>query len=64
MKKIRLELDSVRVESFPTAEKPEERGTVDGHLRSRVGDTWCITCFEQTCYCSQPGDTCTCPDGL
>lgn len=63
MKKIRLDLDAVDVESFPTAEVTEVKGTVDGHLRSRIGDTWCITCFEFSCYCSQPGDTCTCPTG-
>jgi hypothetical protein len=60
MKKIRLDLDADNVESFPTAAAPEIRGTVDGHLRSRVGDTWCITCGGDSCYCSQPGDTCGC----
>jgi hypothetical protein len=63
MKKLRLDLDDVAVESFPTAPKVEVKGTVDGHLRSRVGDTWCITCFEYTYYCSADNDTCTCPTG-
>jgi len=63
MKKLRLDLDNVDVQSFPTAPAAEAKGTVDAHLRSRIGDTWCITCFEQSCYCSAAGDTCTCPTG-
>lgn len=63
MKKLRLDLDRVTVESFPTSQAPELKGTVDGHLKSRIGDTWCITCFEQTCYCTAANDTCTCPTG-
>lgn len=52
MKKIRLNLDAVEVESFPTAKAPEQKGTVDGHLRSRIGDTWCQTCGEDSCGCT------------
>lgn len=52
MKKIRLDLDGVQVESFPTATVPEQKGTVDGHLRSKIGDTWCITCFNDSCPCT------------
>ena len=63
MKKLKLDLDRVSVESFPTAAPAEQKGTVDGHLRSRIGDTWCVTCFDITCYCSEPGDSCTCPTG-
>lgn len=50
MKKIRLELDSVEVESFPVAEVPEETGTVEANMASRAGDTWCVTCGEHTCW--------------
>jgi hypothetical protein len=50
MKKIRLDLDAIEVESFPTAAATEQRGTVDGHFRSRIGDTWCVTCGEYTCW--------------
>jgi hypothetical protein len=50
MKKIRLELDAIEVESFPTDSISEEKGTVEGHLASRIGDTWCITCGEYTCW--------------
>ena len=32
MKKLRLEVAELRVESFPTAELPELEGTVNGHL--------------------------------
>lgn len=60
MKKIRLDLDAVDVESFPTAETSGVKGTVDGHLRSRIGDTWCITCGEDTCFCPTEYETCYC----
>jgi hypothetical protein len=41
MKKIRLNLDRIEVESFQTASIPAETGTVEAHLRSIPGDTWC-----------------------
>jgi hypothetical protein len=50
MKKIHLNLDDIAVESFPTAEASDEEGTVEGNMASRVGDTWCITCGEYTCW--------------
>lgn len=50
MKKIRLNLDNLTIESFPTAEAAGEKGTVDANMASRVGDTWCITCGEYTCW--------------
>jgi len=52
MKKIRLELDQVEVESFPTIDIVEEAGTVEGFAASRVGDTWCVTCGEDSCACT------------
>lgn len=60
MKKIRLDLDAIAVESFPTAKGPGEQGTVAGHaMRSEVGDTWCVTCWDDTCYnCSIPAELC------
>ena len=51
MKKIRLELDAIEVESFPTAQIPEETGTVEANFASRPGDTWCVTCWDETCLC-------------
>jgi hypothetical protein len=41
MKKIRLNLDCIEVESFQTASIPGETGTVEAHFRSRPGDTFC-----------------------
>lgn len=45
MKKLRIELDRMQVESFATAEAPAERGTV----QARVPDT-------DPGYCPQTGD--------
>lgn len=56
MKKIRLNLDAIAVESFPTAAVSDEQGTVEGNMASRVGDTWCVTCGEATCFGE---DTCS-----
>ena len=41
MKKIRLNLDRIEVESFPMSNVPKETGTVEANFRSRPGDTWC-----------------------
>ena len=51
MKKIRLELDHLRVDSFATAEADEGRGTVHGHW-SQPG-----TCDGRVATC-QYGGTC------
>jgi hypothetical protein len=32
MKKLRLEIDQLRVESFPTAELADDAGTVNAHI--------------------------------
>lgn len=63
MKKIRLELDTVQVESFTTSTQTETgRGTVHGHI-SRVADTCRYpstscgdtqTFGEATCNCLYP----------
>ena len=52
MKKIRLTLESVQVESFPIATADDKPGTVDAFAVSRAGDTWCITCGEESCACT------------
>jgi hypothetical protein len=49
MKKIRLNLDRIAVESFQTANVPAEAGTVEAHLRSRPGDTFCGDCTLNSC---------------
>jgi hypothetical protein len=44
MKKIRLNLDHIEVESFPTANVSKDTGTVEANFRSRPGDTFCADC--------------------
>jgi hypothetical protein len=69
MKKIRLSLDALRVESFETGGEPREGGTVHAHATRPNQNTCafscatCITCqtcpkptFEESCP-----ETCTCP---
>lgn len=70
MKKLRLELDELHVESFVTDRGEVERGTVEGHASLRCsgggttcnGDNTCVdgyTCGAAgTCYLSCNG---TCP---
>ena len=56
MKKVQLDVDALQVESFPTAEKVHERGTVKGH---QLG-TWGANCTNTTC----PPYHCFCTENL
>jgi len=51
MKKLKLDLDIVRVESFATAAEETRRGTVGGHIS--IG----VSCYETDC-CSDVSDCC------
>lgn len=59
MKKVRLDTDTLRVESFPVAETPAVHGTVRG-AEASFPATGCIQCMgtqaRMTCYA-------TCPTG-
>lgn len=60
MKKVQLKLETLRVESFETAERPEERGTVNGHqFATRVGGCTVSTCPPHNCFCTEDY-TCRC----
>lgn len=53
MKKIRLNLDRLEVDSFPTASISAETGTVEAHFRSRAGDTLCGSgCYSLMMVCN------------
>lgn len=63
MKKIRLDLDALRVESFATAEAPRRGGTVHGHAPSYFPEPCAPTdrvtdCNDVTCAWSCNGYTC------
>ena len=67
MKKLKLDLERIEVESFPTdAPDPSQRGTVEGHAELTYGcqsntQTWDrgYTCDEYgTCYYSCYDRTC------
>ncbi|HEX8695608.1 MAG TPA: pinensin family lanthipeptide [Longimicrobium sp.] len=78
MRKLRLKLDALRVESFETAAAaPREAGTVHGHARpTRQQQTCDLTCEGDGCplsgYGSCQPDTCeectasptVCPTGV
>jgi hypothetical protein len=51
MKKIRLNVDCIEVASFPTADIPEDKGTVEAHFRSIPGDTFCGEECQTQYYC-------------
>ncbi len=60
MKKIRLEIDTLRVESFETVEQRDERGTVNAHqVGTRVGGCTETTCPPNYCFCTED-QTCRC----
>jgi hypothetical protein len=53
MKKIRLNLDCIEIESFQTASIPAETGTVEAHLVSIPGDTRCgYECYTMRISCT------------
>ena len=65
MKKFRLDLESVRVESFETSDLEAQRGTVQGHISVAVScyDTDCCSdlsdcCPPDTSYCSDQWSAC------
>lgn len=67
MKKLKLETDDLRVESFPTVEIEAELGTVYAHATRwqtgvcySCGDTSCIETARETCDNSLDYCTCAC----
>jgi hypothetical protein len=60
MKKVQLKLDTLQVESFETAERVVERGTVEGHqIATRFGGCTASTCPPYNCFCTE-NDSCWC----
>ncbi|HYW12425.1 MAG TPA: hypothetical protein VE871_10710 [Longimicrobium sp.] len=67
MKKLTLQVKSLRVQSFETAAEPLERGTVHAHDQQQDQDAntdggtrWWFDCFTITCICGasdKPGCT-------
>lgn len=65
MKKLKLEIEELVVETFTTDGPPQERGTVEGQQRPTlyVSCNWtacpldCGTGFETEC-CNSPAETC------
>ncbi len=71
MKKLRLKLDALAVESFEPAPAEEMRGTVAAHAPTNpnahtcdpfVGTCFGFTCF-RTCICTGPANPGTCGPG-
>lgn len=58
MKKIRLKIDALRVESFPTVEKGDEQGTVRGHEDSWGCSATCYSCAANGATCDRRENTC------
>ena len=68
MRKIRLSVDELRVESFAVATGDEETGTVKGHAPNSGQDTCGHTCDDATCetlvcpcQVTQAVSDCVCP---
>lgn len=65
MRKLRLKLDALRIESFTTDANPLRRGTVQGQSGTYTGDdTYCTTLSEDPSYridrCGNPTAEATC----
>jgi hypothetical protein len=59
MKKLKLQIDDLAIESFETATVAAEEGTVMAHGTKDTCDPAIGTCFGYTCYATCAG---TCPD--
>ncbi|HYR11744.1 MAG TPA: hypothetical protein VEQ60_28430 [Longimicrobium sp.] len=54
MKKVQLKLDTLQVESFQTAERVREQGTVDAHqIVTRFNNCTNTTCPPYNCFCTE-----------
>ncbi|HEY7769953.1 hypothetical protein [Longimicrobium sp.] len=52
MNKLKLNLDELSVETFESADVPEQRGTVEGRDLFATGRTLCNTeCVSSPCVC-------------
>ncbi|HVH11450.1 MAG TPA: hypothetical protein VM759_00290 [Longimicrobium sp.] len=64
MRKLKLDVDELTVETFGPAETTEPRGTVVG-LATRIGETCGYACnyeYTWTCYCQNTGYEVSCPN--
>ena len=63
MRKVRLDLDAIQVDTFEVTEAPAGRGTVRAHVACCVCgcDPCCCTCCA-TCANTCPASCQTCPD--
>jgi hypothetical protein len=60
MKKVQLKLETLHVESFETAERVQEKGTVDAHqIATRFNNCTNSTCPPYNCFCTEM-DSCWC----
>ena len=54
MKKVQLDVDALQVESFETAERREERGTVEANqIVTRLNNCTNTTCPPYHCFCTE-----------
>jgi hypothetical protein len=64
MRKIRLDIDELAVESFNTAEEQADAGTVNGHAATETCQTYlfegCGKTQFQTCAATRLGSPCFC----
>jgi hypothetical protein len=63
MRKLRMDLNELLVESLTTSDEAKETGTVQGYATFRCSVGVPITCggdtcMQETCF---PAQTCTCP---
>ena len=57
MKKIRMDVAALKVDSFESVPQADERGTVNAHVKTQYPNVTCGTCG-QTCQQGSCGYTC------
>jgi len=59
MRKLKLDVQNLEIESFDTAPAPTEKGTVEAYATGFLGTDPCYTCGDTTCIGTHNGDVCT-----
>ncbi|HEU4561217.1 MAG TPA: hypothetical protein VFS20_25415 [Longimicrobium sp.] len=59
MRKLKLEVQNLRIESFDTAPAPSAKGTVEAYATNLSATDPCYTCGDTTCIGTHDGNVCT-----
>ncbi|HEU0298303.1 MAG TPA: hypothetical protein VFR37_02590 [Longimicrobium sp.] len=59
MRKLKLDVQNLEIETFDTAPAAPGRGTVEAYVTGFMGTDPCYTCGDTTCIGTHDGNVCT-----